>query len=117
YGFNWRAFLAYVCGLAPTLPGFAGTLGHQVPAGAKHIFSFGWLFSIVTSSTVYFIITYFFRHRNMHEPRQERFEKWADDQVALLDRTSPATDAADKSTDSEDKDPEASAEVLPVREV
>ncbi|GAA5918853.1 hypothetical protein JCM6882_002437 [Rhodosporidiobolus microsporus] len=38
YGFNWRAFLAYVCGLAPTLPGFAGTLGHQVLAGAKHIF-------------------------------------------------------------------------------
>jgi len=36
-GVHWRAMVAYFCGLAPTLPGFAGTLGQKVPIGATHI--------------------------------------------------------------------------------
>ncbi|GAA6023358.1 hypothetical protein JCM10207_005757 [Rhodosporidiobolus poonsookiae] len=115
YGFSWRAFFAYICGLAPTLPGLAAALGNTVPVGATNLFKFGWLFSICTSSLVYFVITFFFPHRNMVEPRKDRFEKWADDQVALLDREVDPADKAGCSTPSDEKDLEATADVLPVK--
>lgn len=32
-GIHWRAYTAFWLGCIPTLPGFAGTFGHKMPAG------------------------------------------------------------------------------------
>jgi len=100
-GVHWRAIVAYLFGLAPTLPGFAGTIGQKVPIDATHLFQFGWLFSITTASAVYAFLTLVFPHANMKEPRSLPFEQWADDQVALLDREVVTESSRDSMVDDE----------------
>lgn len=36
-GIHWRAYTAFWLGCIPTLPGFAGTFGHKMPAGFIHL--------------------------------------------------------------------------------
>ncbi|KAL8292389.1 hypothetical protein RQP46_001001 [Phenoliferia psychrophenolica] len=56
YGTNWRAFTAFCLGCVPTIPGFAGTFGHKMPIGFIHLFYIGWLYSIVSSALLYWVL-------------------------------------------------------------
>ncbi|KAK4609022.1 Uracil permease [Fulvia fulva] len=55
HGINWRAFVAFMCGIAPNMPGLAkacnGALA--VPKGASYLYSLSWLVSILISGFVY----------------------------------------------------------------
>lgn len=39
YGVNWRAYVAYICGIIPNAPGFGGAVGanKNIPIGATSV--------------------------------------------------------------------------------
>ncbi|ORY35919.1 uracil permease [Naematelia encephala] len=106
FGVNWRAMLAFWLACIPTLPGFAGTFGHHLPAGAVHLLSvfpcessdmntykssyIGWLYSILTSSVIYIVLCIISPPDHMPEARQAEYEQWADEQEDLLDHRTGA---------------------------
>ncbi|TVY60678.1 Uracil permease [Lachnellula suecica] len=54
YGFNLRAFAAFVCGIAPNLAGLAKATGSaKVPKGATYAYSLSWLVGTVVAFVVY----------------------------------------------------------------
>lgn len=63
YGINWRAFVAYFCGVAPNLPGFIGDVGAPkitVSIGAMRIYYLAYWVGFCISSVVYIGLCYFF---------------------------------------------------------
>lgn len=58
-GINWRAMLALLLALGPNLPGLVNAVGGtsgstiHITQGAKHLYSFDWLFGFVMSIFVY----------------------------------------------------------------
>ncbi|KAK2777885.1 hypothetical protein FQN53_002020 [Emmonsiellopsis sp. PD_33] len=56
-GFNIRAIIAFLCGIAPNLPGLADVCGAAgIPAGAKYLYSLSWCVSIIVSGVVYWVL-------------------------------------------------------------
>lgn len=56
-GVNFRAVVAFVCGIAPNMPGLAAVTGQKgVPTGARYLYSLSWLVSIVISGVVYWVL-------------------------------------------------------------
>ena len=53
YGVNWRAFVAYLCGVVLCLDGFAGAVGQKIPLAATHFYFVVFPVEIVVSSLVY----------------------------------------------------------------
>lgn len=53
YGVHWRAYVAYICGIAINVVGFAGAVGHQVPKGATYIYNLNFFCGFAVSSLVY----------------------------------------------------------------
>lgn len=63
FGANWRAFVAYICGIAPNLPGFIGDVGAPkitVSEGAMRLYYLGYPVGFFISAVIYFILCYFF---------------------------------------------------------
>ncbi|XP_014555162.1 hypothetical protein COCVIDRAFT_39083 [Bipolaris victoriae FI3] len=60
YGWNWRAWVSFLTGVAPLLPGFAKSIdGTLEISGAWKIYTFAWAFGIcLSTSTHYVICTY-----------------------------------------------------------
>lgn len=58
HGLNWRAFVAFVCGIVPNMPGLAKACNAAlaVPKGASYVYSLSWLVSIVVSGFVYWTL-------------------------------------------------------------
>ena len=58
HGVNWRAFVAFVCGIAPNMPGLvkACNAAMSVPRGATYVYSLSWLISIIVSGTIYWTL-------------------------------------------------------------
>lgn len=80
-GFHWRAYAAYVCGIAVPFPGFLGSLGVKGvknPQGAAyHIYDIGYLTAFVISITVYTAICKISPPSNVAEARALPFEHQA----------------------------------------
>jgi NCS1 family nucleobase:cation symporter-1 len=56
-GFNLRAFLAFICGIVPNMPGLAAVCGQAgIPKGATYLYSLSWLVSILVSGSVYWVL-------------------------------------------------------------
>ncbi|KAL4894935.1 permease for cytosine/purines, uracil, thiamine, allantoin-domain-containing protein [Aspergillus ambiguus] len=56
-GFNVRAFLAFICGIVPNMPGLAAVCGQGgIQMGASYLYSLSWLVGIVVSSVVYWLL-------------------------------------------------------------
>lgn len=56
HGFNLRAFGAFVCGIAPNLPGLARATGNLgVPKTATYVYSLSWCIGTVFAFIVYLI--------------------------------------------------------------
>lgn len=63
FGANWRAFVAYICGIAPNLPGFIGDVGAPkitVSEGAMRLYYLGYPVGFFISAVIYLILCYFF---------------------------------------------------------
>ncbi|EEH35650.2 allantoin permease [Paracoccidioides lutzii Pb01] len=60
-GVNWRAILAFVVGVAPTLPGLFNSVNHNIDPGVGvHVYQIGWFVGIVGASLVYLSLSYVF---------------------------------------------------------
>ncbi|PMD33657.1 hypothetical protein L207DRAFT_438127 [Hyaloscypha variabilis F] len=67
-GINWRALAALVISVSPNLPGLGYSIGTpsdtslpnpvHISAGARHLYTFDWLFGFVTSIVVYTVLSY-----------------------------------------------------------
>ncbi|KAG1876237.1 permease for cytosine/purines, uracil, thiamine, allantoin-domain-containing protein [Suillus subluteus] len=60
YGFNPRAYAAYMAGIAINVVGFAGDTGTPVPVAATQIFDLSFFTGFGTSSIVYYILSRMF---------------------------------------------------------
>lgn len=58
FGVNWRAFVAYICGILPNVVGFAGACGATVPIGATYIYNVSFFAGYIVSFVVYLILVY-----------------------------------------------------------
>jgi NCS1 family nucleobase:cation symporter-1 len=62
-GINWRALLALLVAVGPTLPGLINNINptiNNISVGAKHLYDFGWLFAFWTSVIVYAVLSHVF---------------------------------------------------------
>lgn len=60
-GVNWRAYVAYICGILPNIVGFVGaTKTHVVPMGATYVYYFSFFTGYAASSAVLLILTLIF---------------------------------------------------------
>ncbi|SCU95151.1 LADA_0G13850g1_1 [Lachancea dasiensis] len=62
FGVNWRALVAYLCGLVPNMPGFVGTVGDNiyVPMGAIKLYYLNYLIGFLVSFLIFIVLNYFF---------------------------------------------------------
>lgn len=76
YGMNWRAILAFVVGVAPSMPGFINSINSGIEVGVGvHPYQFGWLLGFVATTVVYLGVSYAW------PPRETFVEKglWPDE--------------------------------------
>ena len=69
YGFNLRAFLAFICGIAPNLAGLAKATGNQrAPKAVAYAYSLSWLVGTLAAFVVYTAVGKIW-------PMEEKFSK------------------------------------------
>ncbi|KAK5136155.1 hypothetical protein LTR08_003992 [Meristemomyces frigidus] len=58
HGFNYRAFVAFFCAIAPNMPGLAQACNStlKVPHGATYLYSLSWLVSTLIAGIVYWAL-------------------------------------------------------------
>jgi nucleobase:cation symporter-1, NCS1 family len=57
HGWNWRAYLAFVTGVAPLIPGFAKSIDNKLDVGgAWQIYTFAWIFGFTVSLLTYYVV-------------------------------------------------------------
>ncbi|KZV80091.1 uracil transporter FurD [Exidia glandulosa HHB12029] len=58
-GVNWRAVIAFLVGVAPSLPGFINSINPSIDVGVGvHPYQFGWILGFVATSIVYLALAY-----------------------------------------------------------
>lgn len=59
WGCNWRAFLAYICGIIPNMPGFVGATdtGPTVPIGATRVYILSFPVGFFISAIIYYVLS------------------------------------------------------------
>ncbi|EGV63262.1 hypothetical protein CANTEDRAFT_135089 [Yamadazyma tenuis ATCC 10573] len=56
-GFNIPAFIAFVCGISPNLPGLAWSIGSKnIPIGAVYLYSVSYITGFTVSGSIYYCI-------------------------------------------------------------
>ena len=60
YGFSWRAYTAYICGILINIVGFAGAVGRQVPVGAQYIYNVNYFSGVIVAGGMYWLLTTLF---------------------------------------------------------
>ncbi|EDO18401.1 hypothetical protein Kpol_1013p76 [Vanderwaltozyma polyspora DSM 70294] len=60
WGTNWRAVVAYICGIVPNFVGFLGSLDVVVPEGAMKVYYLNYYIGYLVSALVYVILVYYF---------------------------------------------------------
>lgn len=54
HGVNWRAIVAFLIDVAPSMPGFINGINHNIDVGVGvHPYQFGWLLGFVSTALVY----------------------------------------------------------------
>ncbi|CAK7199272.1 hypothetical protein SEUCBS139899_001947 [Sporothrix eucalyptigena] len=64
WGVNWRAFAAYVLGVAPNFYGFLGQMGVSVPTSVTHLQYFSCILGIGVSFIFFLAFTFLFPPKN-----------------------------------------------------
>ncbi|KAL1965243.1 hypothetical protein VTN77DRAFT_5997 [Rasamsonia byssochlamydoides] len=63
-GINWRAIVAFICGVAPSIPGLINSVNGSIDVGVGvYPYQFGWLLGFVGTSVVYIGLSYVFPAR------------------------------------------------------
>ena len=60
FGFSWRGYTAYICGILINIVGFVGAIGKKVPAGAKYIYNLNFFCGFIIASGSYYLLCRFF---------------------------------------------------------
>ncbi|GKZ24354.1 hypothetical protein AbraIFM66951_011135 [Aspergillus brasiliensis] len=65
WGVNWRAIVAFIVGVVPSLPGLINSVNSSIPVGVGiHPYQFGWLLGFVGTSLVYVGLSWWFPARH-----------------------------------------------------
>lgn len=78
FGINWRAYVAYICGILPNIVGFVGaTKTHVVPIGATYVYYFSFFTGFTASTAVLLVLTKIFPIGGTPEKFEWKFlEEW-----------------------------------------
>lgn len=69
-GWNWRAVVAFLVGVAPSLPGFINSINSHIKAGVGvHPYQFGWLLGFSATALVYTLLSLVWRAEATHVAR------------------------------------------------
>ena len=61
-GINWRAWVAFLVGIAPSLPGLINSVNTKINPGVGiRPYEFGWILGFVATGLVYIILMFVFR--------------------------------------------------------
>ncbi|KAL8969676.1 MAG: hypothetical protein Q9183_001887 [Haloplaca sp. 2 TL-2023] len=60
FGFHWRGYAAYICGILINIVGFVGAIGKPVPAGATYIYNLNFFCGFIVASGTYYLFCRFF---------------------------------------------------------
>jgi len=71
FGFNSRAYAAYIAGILINVVGFAGATGQTVPLAATRIYDLSFFTGLGTSGLVYWILNQFFPARGASKAFEE----------------------------------------------
>jgi len=56
FGFHWRGYTAYICGILINIVGFVGAIGKPVPAGATYIYNLNFFCGFIVASVTYWAL-------------------------------------------------------------
>lgn len=56
FGFNWRAYTAYIAGILINIVGFVGAIGVEVPVGAQYIYNLNFFCGFIVASSTYYLL-------------------------------------------------------------
>lgn len=56
FGFHWRGYTVYICGILINIVGFVGAIGRPVPQGAKYIYNINFFSGFLVSSITYWVL-------------------------------------------------------------
>ena len=56
FGFHWRGYTAYICGILINIVGFVGAIGKPVPKGATYIYNLNFFCGFIVASGTYYIL-------------------------------------------------------------
>jgi NCS1 family nucleobase:cation symporter-1 len=75
YGFNWRAFVSWLVGIAPAMPGFINAVNPKikVPTGAQEIFYLAYIEGFAISFVIHYALNRFFPVPGLGEIDEEDF--------------------------------------------
>ncbi|KAJ5502746.1 hypothetical protein N7463_005620 [Penicillium fimorum] len=106
-GTNWRAVVAFIVGVAPSLPGFIHSVNSNIDVGAGiHPFEFGWLLGFVATSIVYLLLSWLFPANQTHIDRAVLPDEIYDRGTVVDGLESYDLDRKEVVTDTQEKDVE-----------
>ena len=56
FGFHWRGYTAYICGILINIVGFVGAIGKPVPVGAQYIYNLNFFCGFLVSAGFYYLL-------------------------------------------------------------
>ena len=59
FGFHWRGYTAYICGILINIVGFVGAIGRPVPQGAKYLYDLNFFCGFIVASGTYWLLCRF----------------------------------------------------------
>jgi len=60
FGWSWRGYVAYICGILINMVGFVGAIGKPVPIGATYIYNVNFFGGFIIASGIYWLLCHFF---------------------------------------------------------
>jgi NCS1 family nucleobase:cation symporter-1 len=60
FGWSWRGYAAYICGILINMVGFVGAIGKPVPIGATYIYNVNFFGGFIIASGIYWLLCHFF---------------------------------------------------------
>ncbi|KAF9050257.1 NCS1 nucleoside transporter family [Panaeolus papilionaceus] len=69
HGLNWRAPIAWVLGVWPSMPGFVNSINHNITVGSKwiHVYYMSWLLGASISGSVWLVLNFFWPPPGLYE--------------------------------------------------
>lgn len=97
YGVNWRAIVAFLCGVAPNLPGLISSVNSRIGVGVGiHPYQFGWLLGFVGTSLVYVVLSYLFPVKEALIERAVLPDEIYDARDAVVEGVEPTSGTSDE---------------------